>query len=296
MPARESGPTAERWRSTTSRLLRRMSLCPARCGITDSLDTRDVTGYMFCIESKHTGARLPQSSLVNGRVRRGSGRRGMRLRRSAATIMPILEHQPISARRPHRSGRSRTIGLFSLDPTTYGKTSALLGIHRATQGFGLLREHRQRAGLGSRLDADRDGATPRPRGRRDPRGRSTARGDRHARRAVGRRSRRGGGGGAAGATLGRGHRPLLGRGRGDASPARARSSHGLPHRRAGGPPGSRPSSRRVAGHAAGGRRGHPDSDGRRLERRGGLRARTPPGACAETSRRSSWPTTRWPWA
>lgn len=57
----------------------------------------------------------------------------MRLRRSAVTIMPIVEHQPISARRPHRSGRSRTIGLFSLDPTTYGKTSALLGIHRATR-------------------------------------------------------------------------------------------------------------------------------------------------------------------
>ena len=42
MPARESGPTVDRWRSTSSRLLRRMSLCPARGGITDSLDTGDV--------------------------------------------------------------------------------------------------------------------------------------------------------------------------------------------------------------------------------------------------------------
>jgi DNA-binding LacI/PurR family transcriptional regulator len=57
----------------------------------------------------------------------------MRLRRPAATIMHTLEHQPISARRPHRSGRSRMIGVFSLDPTTYGRTSALLGIHRATR-------------------------------------------------------------------------------------------------------------------------------------------------------------------
>jgi DNA-binding LacI/PurR family transcriptional regulator len=56
----------------------------------------------------------------------------MRLRRPAATTMPTLEHQPISARRPHRSDGSRKIGLFSLDPTSYAKTSALLGIHRAT--------------------------------------------------------------------------------------------------------------------------------------------------------------------
>jgi len=35
-------------------------------------------------------------------------------------------------RRPHRSNRSRTIGVFSLDTTTYANTAALLGIHGAT--------------------------------------------------------------------------------------------------------------------------------------------------------------------
>ena len=50
--------------------------------------------------------------------------------------MHTLEHPPRSAPRPVPRGRSRTIGVLSLDPTPYGKTSALLGIHRATRDSG----------------------------------------------------------------------------------------------------------------------------------------------------------------
>ena len=47
--------------------------------------------------------------------------------------MTTLEYAPRSAPRAVRSGCAHTIGVLSLDPTPYGKASALLAIHCATR-------------------------------------------------------------------------------------------------------------------------------------------------------------------
>ena len=47
--------------------------------------------------------------------------------------MTTLEHAPRSARQPIPSAGPRTIGVLSLDPTPYGKESALLAIHCAAR-------------------------------------------------------------------------------------------------------------------------------------------------------------------
>lgn len=50
--------------------------------------------------------------------------------------MTTLQYAPGSAPRQIPRGRTRTIGVLSLDPTPYGKASALLAIHCATGGSG----------------------------------------------------------------------------------------------------------------------------------------------------------------
>ena len=50
--------------------------------------------------------------------------------------MTTLQHAPGSAPRQVPRARARTIGVLSLDPTAYGKASALLAIHCATGGSG----------------------------------------------------------------------------------------------------------------------------------------------------------------
>ena len=194
-------------------------------------------------------------------------------RERVLTAMRELSYRPNRAAQALVTGRSKTLGVISIDTVAFGPASVLLGLERAARAHGYFVSIARLAVARPRLAVPGARPAPAPARRGDPPQRRPGRDHARARPPPDGRPARRGRGHDGGHGADRRGRPGRGRGGGDAPAARSRPPQGRAYRRAAGLVVGAQAHGGLARGAGVGRGPGAAAAVRRLERALGLRAR-----------------------